>query len=325
MSLNEDSLTFKVGNTATLIAAIAPDNATNKTVVWSSDNTAVATVDTNGKVTALSTGTATITVTTVDGNKTATCTVIVTAKTYGISVSPSSLDFGSVTEGYQAVPAAQTVTITNTGNHSVTLTKPTSTSYVISPLSNPTIAAGETATFSIQPKAGLSAGNYVETLIISCSNGTSVSVPLSFDVDLRSSSSSGSSGGGSYSGPVGVYYADGRTDEAASDVTSGTWEQKTASDGNISWRFKLADGSYAVGRWVKALWNDQYLWYHMDENGYLQGGWFTDTDGNIYYLHPFHDGNFGYMYTGDHIIDGTVYSFSKGREQDGLPEGALIR
>ena len=284
MSLNEDGLTFKVGNTATLIAAIAPDNATNKTVVWSSDNTAVATVDTNGKVTALSTGTATITVTTVDGNKTATCTVIVTAKTYGISVSPSSLDFGSVKEGYQAVPAAQTVTITNTGNHSVTLTKPTSTSYVISPLFNPTIAAGETATFSIQPKAGLSVGNYVETLIISCSNGTSVSVPLSFDVDLRSSSSSGSSGssgGGSYTGPVGVYYADGRTDEAASDVTSGTWEQETASDGSISWRFKLADGSYAVGRWIKALWNDRYLWYHMDENGYLQGGWFTDTDGNI--------------------------------------------
>lgn len=138
-------------------------------------------------------------------------------------------------------------------------------------------------------------------------------------------SPSSSSGGGSYSGPVGVYYADGRTEDAASDVTSGTWEQETISDGSIGWRFKLTDGSYAADRWIKALWNDQYLWYHMDADGYLDSSWFTDTDGNIYYLHPFHDGNFGYMYTGDHVIDGIAYSFSRGREQDGFPEGALKR
>ena len=138
-------------------------------------------------------------------------------------------------------------------------------------------------------------------------------------------SSSSSSGGGSYTGPVGVYYADGRTEETTSDVTSGTWEQETAADGSISWRFKLADGSYAAGSWIKALWNNRYFWYHFNAEGYLDTGWFTDTDGNIYYLHPFHDGNFGYMYTGDHVIDGVAYSFSRGREQDGLPEGAMKR
>ncbi|MGI6079651.1 MAG: InlB B-repeat-containing protein [Candidatus Avilachnospira sp.] len=138
-------------------------------------------------------------------------------------------------------------------------------------------------------------------------------------------SSSSSSGGGSYTGPVGVYYADGRTEETTSDVTSGTWEQETAADGSISWRFKLADGIYAAGSWIKALWNNRYFWYHFNAEGYLDTGWFTDTDGNIYYLHPFHDGNFGYMYTGDHVIDGVAYSFSRGREQDGLPEGAMKR
>ena len=137
--------------------------------------------------------------------------------------------------------------------------------------------------------------------------------------------SSSSSGGGSYTGPVGVYYADGGNDSIPSDATQGNWEQETAADGSISWRFKLTDGSYAADRWIKALWNDQYLWYHTDAGGYLQGGWFTDTDGNIYYLHPFHDGNFGYMYTGDYVIDGVAYSFSRGREQDGLPEGAMKR
>lgn len=137
--------------------------------------------------------------------------------------------------------------------------------------------------------------------------------------------SGNSSGGGSYTGPVSIYYADGRTIEIPSDATQGTWEQETASDKTISWRFKLTDGSYAVNRWIKALYNGQYLWYRMDANGYLLGGWFTDTDGNIYYLHPYHDGAFGYMYIGDHAIDGAPYSFSMGREQDGLPEGALIR
>ena len=99
----------------------------------------------------------------------------------------------------------------------------------------------------------------------------------------------------------------------------------TGADGSISWRFKLTDGSYAMNRWIKALWNDQYLWYHLDADGYLQGDWYTDTDGNIYYLHPLHDGAFGYMYTGEQMIDGVTYSFSKGQEEDGLPEGALKR
>ena len=137
--------------------------------------------------------------------------------------------------------------------------------------------------------------------------------------------SSSSSSGGSYTGPVGVYYADGRNDSIPSDATQGNWEQETTADGSVAWRFMLTDGSYAADRWIKALWKGQYLWYHMDAEGYLDSGWFTDTDGNIYYLHPLHDGNFGYMYTGDHVIDGIACSFSRGREQDGLPEGALKR
>ena len=37
------------------------------------------------------------------------------------------------------------------------------------------------------------------------------------------------------------------------------------------------------------------------------------------------NGSFGYMYTGDNVIDGIACNFSRGREQDGLPEGALRR
>ncbi len=78
VSLNKSPLTLNAGESETLTAIVAPDNATDKTVNWESSNTAVATVS-NGTVTAVAEGTATITVTTVDGNKTATCTVTVSA------------------------------------------------------------------------------------------------------------------------------------------------------------------------------------------------------------------------------------------------------
>lgn len=59
------------GATTQLTATVAPSNATNKTVTWSSSNSAVATVSSTGLVTAVNAGTATITVTTTDGAKTA--------------------------------------------------------------------------------------------------------------------------------------------------------------------------------------------------------------------------------------------------------------
>lgn len=61
----------------TLTATVEPDSATNQTVSWTSSNSAVATVSTGGVVTPVAVGTATITATTQDGNKTATCTVTV--------------------------------------------------------------------------------------------------------------------------------------------------------------------------------------------------------------------------------------------------------
>lgn len=71
------SLALTEGDSSMLTATVAPDNATNKTVTWTSSNPAVATVDANGKITAVAAGTATITATTEDGGKTATCAVTV--------------------------------------------------------------------------------------------------------------------------------------------------------------------------------------------------------------------------------------------------------
>jgi hypothetical protein len=78
VSLNKATATLSVGGTEQLVEAISPDNATNKSITWSSDNPSVATVS-NGLVTGIAAGTATITVTTGDGAKTAACIFTVTA------------------------------------------------------------------------------------------------------------------------------------------------------------------------------------------------------------------------------------------------------
>lgn len=114
------------------------------------------------------------------------------APSYGISVTPSALNFGSVNAGYTTAPTAQTVTITNTGNQSVTVDLPTSTNYTITAgtgftSGTATITQNGTAQFIVQPKTGLAAGSYNETLAISGSNNTNASITVSFTVEQRSS------------------------------------------------------------------------------------------------------------------------------------------
>ena len=70
---------LNVGDTFTITATVKPDNATDKSVTWSSSNTSVATVDENGVVTAVAEGTATITATASNGVE-ASCTVTVKQK-----------------------------------------------------------------------------------------------------------------------------------------------------------------------------------------------------------------------------------------------------
>ena len=79
VSLDETSKNITVGGNLQLKATVIPDDATQKGVYWTSDTPAVATVDPYGKVTGVAAGTATITATTVDGAKTASCEVTVIA------------------------------------------------------------------------------------------------------------------------------------------------------------------------------------------------------------------------------------------------------
>ena len=79
VQLDNTTLSLEAGASVKLVATVLPEDATDKRVEWSSSDYAIATVDDNGTVTAVGEGTATITVTTVDGGHRAGCTVNVKA------------------------------------------------------------------------------------------------------------------------------------------------------------------------------------------------------------------------------------------------------
>ena len=142
VTLDKTTLTFTIGDAAqTLTATVAPANATNKKVTWTSNKTDVATVDENGKVTAVGVGEATITVTTEDGGKTAACTVKVNAKPdTPTAVTGVTLDKATLT--FTIGDAAQTLTATvapeNATNKKVTWT---SSNAKVATVANGTVTA----------------------------------------------------------------------------------------------------------------------------------------------------------------------------------------
>ena len=83
VSVSPTAAEVTLNKTTQLTATVAPADATNKGVTWSSNNTSVATVNNSGLVTGVATGNATITATTDDGGYTATCAVTVVAPVGG--------------------------------------------------------------------------------------------------------------------------------------------------------------------------------------------------------------------------------------------------
>ncbi len=196
VTLDQTDLTLFTGQSEQLTATVTPDNAANKNVTWSTSDATVATVQ-DGTVTAVAAGTATITVTTEDGSHTATCTVTVKDPVYSMATDTAVLSFDSKTEGYADAPAAKTVTITNTGNQPLTLAQPSSTAnFEVGTLSATELPVNGTATFTVQPKTGLAAGNYEETITVAATGGqynVATNVTVKFAVAQKSVSVSDTS------------------------------------------------------------------------------------------------------------------------------------
>ncbi len=118
VKLSSTKLTMTVGDTKSISATVTPSNATNKGVTWTSSNTSVATVSSNGKITAKKAGTSTITVKTRDGGKTAKLTLTVVNKNIpvqGISITSKSDSMYVL----NSVKATATITPSNATNKSV--------------------------------------------------------------------------------------------------------------------------------------------------------------------------------------------------------------
>lgn len=89
VSLNKTNVNLNKGNTTTLTATVSPSNATNKSVIWTSSDASVASVTSNGKVTAKGNGTATITARV--GDRTATCKITVTTSVSDVTLNKTSI------------------------------------------------------------------------------------------------------------------------------------------------------------------------------------------------------------------------------------------
>jgi len=92
VSLNKRILELDINKTERLHETVTPSDATNKRVIWSSNDAKIATVDANGSVTANSVGNAKITVTTTDGNNQAICAVTVIKQVKSITLQETSID-----------------------------------------------------------------------------------------------------------------------------------------------------------------------------------------------------------------------------------------
>ncbi len=147
VTLNKSTTSIVKGDTETLTASVAPANATNKAVTWSSSNTGIATIA-NGVITAVAVGTATIIVTTADGGYTATCAVTVTApplSSIAVKTPPTKVAY---TYGEIFAPVGMVIEATYTDN-----SKADVTGYTYSP--NGTLTMSDTTIIISYTEGGI--------------------------------------------------------------------------------------------------------------------------------------------------------------------------
>lgn len=183
VTLDKTEISIDEGKTQTLTATVTPSGAA--TVTWKSSDSKVATVS-NGKVTAVKEGTATITATA--GGKSAACKVTVTAVPVAkLEAGPAGLTCTALEYGYTN-PAAGLVDISNNGTaeaSGVTAVLESGSSFTITQMPSKSISVGGKAAVGVTPKNSLSAGTYKDILKVTYNSGLTLSVPVTLTVNKR--------------------------------------------------------------------------------------------------------------------------------------------
>ena len=159
VSLNKTTLTLTEGESEVLNATVKPDDASDKTVTWTSSDTSIATVDGNGKVTAVKAGTATVSAKA--GDKSATCTVTVNKKVVAVTSVTLNKTELTLTEG-----ESETLTATVKPDDATDKTVTWSTSDAsVAKVENGKVTAIKEGKASITAKAGEKSATCVITVI----------------------------------------------------------------------------------------------------------------------------------------------------------------
>ena len=165
VTLNMQSIKFnQIDKTEQLIANITPDNATNKSVIWTSSDDSIATVDNNGLVTALANGTTIITAKTVDGGFTANCTVTVDIESESNNTGSSS--GGNSSGGGSITTTSYPISISDTDGGTITI-------------SPKTASKDKTVTITAVPDEGYK----LDTLSVSDKNGNQIELTKKTDTE----------------------------------------------------------------------------------------------------------------------------------------------
>lgn len=319
----------------------------NREVIWSVSDTDVASISQTGLLApnpnaqwikdaehvALYTGTKTIKAiaTTVDGQKVGETTVVLNYAARCIEMPETeTLDLvltmtgrrNSPTYTFGDMPQKQVIATTYQEKRPVTYSS--SNTSVLQVSADGTIRPVQDAGLKWIRKACVSPYTGTIQAVITGTDATgsdSTVVTLKITVSDQTTYSSSSSGGGGGGGGGGSHsskaVATSGTTPAASSlpeyVVRGTWTETEQH----KWMFRDDTRTYA-SKWA-AIYNpyadktkgqQEYDWFRFDESGYMVTGWFTDVDGNRYYLNPVSDGTQGRMVTGWYWIDGMCYYFN---------------
>ena len=215
-------------------------------------------------------------------------TVAYTESTANISLSETgTVDFGEVKAGYTTAPAAKTVTITNsgaaaTGELTIALEGTNATSFELNKTSISDITAGTFDTFTVQPKTGLSANTYTDTVKVSGTGVTAQSFDVKFTVKDPNASASVSgkvTSYGSDSDDVTVQLIEAGHTEPAYEaivtgnsatysfptVPAGTYTLKVMKKGHAPWTESITVGDGNVTKDVTI-----YLYGDINGDGFVK-------------------------------------------------------